>query len=353
MIPPADEVLEIFSGILESGIITNNGPVVRRFEEELKGYAGTGHALTTANGTLALHLAIRGLGLAGDIITTPLTFVATSSAIRWEGCRPVFADIDADTLCLDPFAVEEMINENTVCIMPVHLYGNVCEIDAFEDISRRYGIPVIYDAAQAFGSLYEKRPVVSYGTVSMLSLHAYKILSSIEGGVLFTDNEDLSEDIFRIRYFGKDRDNREVMLGMNAKMSEFNAGYGLVSMAHAGEELSLRKNNYSVYLSHLGNDKRLKFPCSDKRSEPNYAYMPIVLPDEDCLERVMLAGERANIEFKRYFYPALNTMEFLNAGPDRTPVASGIADRILCLPNYGDLTADDIGQISRVILTAL
>ena len=349
MIPPKERILEVFGDILDSGIITNNGPVVKRFEQELKDYTGSKHALTTANGTISLHMAIRALGLKGEIITSPLTYVASSSCILWEGCQPVFADVDPETLCLDPEKVKEKINDNTVGILPVHIYGNVCDVDALEGLAAAHGLRSIYDGAQAFGSKINGKSAMVYGDACSLSLHAYKIVSSVEGGTIFCNDDALAEEIFKIRYFGKNINNEVIQLGTNGKMSELNAAFGSISLSMVDDEIAARKRIYEFYLEEL-KDTGLQFQKAADNVELNYAYCPIVFRTEEDLVRVVATGRESGVGIRRYFYPSLSTMEFLGGGlPQEAPIAYDVSKRIACLPLYSSLTDAETEKIVSFI----
>jgi len=347
-IPPIREILTAYQEILERGVVTNNGPVVRELESKLTTYTGSKNVLTVTNGTMALHLAIRALKLRGEIVTTPLTFIATSSCIIWEGCVPVFADVDPETLCIDPESIEKKITGKTVGILPVHLYGNVCDIERIEAIANEYGLKTIYDGAMAFGSSYKGHSAMDQGTVTMLSMHAYKVLSSVEGGALFIQNEDLYNDLFRIRYFGKEKDNREVMLGTNAKMSELNAAYGLSTLKNVESEIRSRKKNYQIYRDELEGVSGLSFQRINEDVQWNFAYMPVILPSENSLNLTVKRAKESSIEVKRYFYPAVNAIPFLECDPTFTPVAHDISQRVLCLPNYSSLTEDELSKVVQL-----
>ncbi len=348
-IPPKEDLLRMFENVLDSGTITNNGPLVNELEAKLEQATGSNHALTIANGTLALHLAIRALKLKGEVITTPLTFIASSSSIIWEGCTPVFAEVDPETLCIDPESIKERITESTVGILPVHLYGNICDIDRIEAIADEHSLVTIYDGAQAYGSTYKGVSAMTRGTATMLSLHAYKVLSAVEGGVLFTNDEVLYNDLFKIRYFGKDMDNTEVMLGLNGKMSELNAAYGLGTLEKVKEEILARKRNFLKYHEMLSDIPGLGFQQISNDVSWNHAYAPVILPSEEALLEVLRASSMAEVELKRYFYPAVNAIPFLGYDPDETPVAFDISKRLLCLPNYASLSDASLEKVVDVL----
>ena len=228
---PLEEVDALLKGIWETGIMTHNGPLVQKLEKELQTYLGVPHVVSCVNGTLALQMAIRALKLKGEIITTPFTFIATSNAILWEYCTPVFVDIDPETFNIDPKKIEEKITYHTVAIMPVHVFGNACEIETIDAIAHKHHLKVIYDAAHAVGVKYKGQSIFNYGDISITSFHATKILNTAEGGACFTTNEELDEKLRRIRFFGFENHSDIVEDGSNFKMTEVHAAIGL-SLIH-------------------------------------------------------------------------------------------------------------------------
>lgn len=352
-LPPREKIMEAFGQVLDRGVLTNNGPVVRELEEALRKVTGSPFSLTTANGTLSLHMAVRALGLRGQVITSPLTFVASSSCMIWEGARPVFADVDPDTLCLDPASVRDRMHDGICGLLPVHLYGHICDIDELEGIAAGAGIPTIYDGAQAFGCSYKGRSALACGTVTMLSLHAYKIVSAVEGGALFTASPELYSDLYRMRYFGKEADNTEVMLGTNAKMNEFNAAFGLATLAVVDAEIAARKANYVAYRDALSGNTALHFPDPGPHTGWNYAYTPVLFESEELLLEALERGGAQGVQLRRYFYPAVNAIGFLGFDPQETPVAWDISKRIACLPNYSGLRESERDQVVNLLNSLL
>jgi dTDP-4-amino-4,6-dideoxygalactose transaminase len=347
--PNKEDLFALYSTILESGKITNNGRYVKQLESDLSSNLGTSNCLAVSNGTIALHLAVRALGKIGEIITTPFSCVASTSAIIWEGCTPVFCDIDKDTFCIDSDLIEAKITSNTIAILAVHVYGTSCNIEAIEAIAKKHKLKVIYDGAQAFGTKYNKSSVFNLGDISTLSLHAYKIVSTIEGGAIFCKEEETKELLFKIRYFGKNCENFEETLGMNAKMNEFNAAYGLLSLKQAKEELKIRKKIAERYYDELNSIANLKLQSHPSNIEPNYSYFPIICPSEKSLEELERIAKAKNIILRRYFYPAINSIAYIGANDQETPISTSYAKRTLCLPIHSKLSNEDLTKIIHVI----
>lgn len=344
---PLEEYVDLLKGVWERGILTHNGPLVQQFEVDLCHKIGLKNFVAVSNGTIAIQMAIKALELKGEIITTPFSWVATLSAIQWEGCTPVFCDIDPDTLNIDPSKIEEKITERTVAIMPVHVFGNPCDVEAIEQIANKYGLKVIYDAAHAIGSKYKGKCLLEYGDISATSLHATKLLNTAEGGGCVTKNTELHEKLKRIRFFGHD-DNKEVVEeGFNGKMTEVHAALGLVNLKYYDKVLLDRKEKYSFYKEELKSLTFIEFQ-ELKIGEPNYSYFPIIFKSEGELINVMNMLNNSNIFPRRYFYPSINTF---NSIVDYQEMSNSedIARRILCLPLYLSLTYVTMELIIEII----
>lgn len=347
---PLDELNEYLKSIWASGIMTHNGPLVQRFEKEVGQYLGVENVVSCVNGTFALQMAVRALGLrGGEIITTPFTFIATCSAIIWEYCTPVFVDIDPETLNIDPKKIEEKITYHTVAIMPVHVFGNACDIDAIDLIARKYNLKVIYDAAHAVGVNYKGQSIFNYGDISCTSFHATKMLNTTEGGACFTRNKELDEKLRRIRFFGFENHADIVEDGTNAKMTEVHASVGLANLKYLDAALADRKRKYLYYKEKLSVNSSLSF---QKITETNYSYFPVLFANEEQLLRVVEALNAENIYPRRYFYPSINTFNRLFPYVSM-PISEDIASRILCLPLYYTLDMADIDRIIDIILKTL
>ena len=344
---PLEEVNELMKGIWESGIMTHNGPLVQRFEKECAEYHDVPNLVTCVNGTIALQMAIRALRLKGEIITTPFTFIATINSILWEGCTPVFVDIDPDTLCIDPKKIEEKITYHTVGIMPVHVFGNCCDIEAIDAIAKKHNLKVIYDACHSVGVKYKGQSIFNYGDISVTSFHATKMLNTTEGGGCFTLNKELDEKLRRIRFFGFENHADIVEDGTNGKMTEVHAAVGLANLKYLDAALADRKRKYAMYKEALSKDKSLKFQKINEGC--NYSYFPVIFKDEDTLLKVQAKLNANHIFPRRYFYPSVNTFSRL-VPYTPMPVSEDIASRILCLPLYYTLSEQDIQRIIDIIL---
>ena len=345
---PLDEYMELLKGVWERGILTHNGPLVQHFERDLCQKLGLSNFVAVSNGTIAIQMAIKALELKGEIITTPFTWIATVSAIKWEGCIPVFCDIDPETLNIDHTKIEALITEKTVAIIPVHVFGNPCDVEAIEAIAKKHHLRVIYDAAHAIGSTYNGRSLLDYGDISATSLHATKILNTAEGGGCITADPELYEKLKRIRFFGHN-DNKDVIEdGFNGKMTEVHAALGLANLKYYDEVLTERKKKLLHYKELLSSIKGISFQTT-KQGEPNCSYFPVIFESEGNLLKTEHTLISQNIFPRRYFYPAVNTykkiVEYI-----QMPVSENIASRILCLPLYWKLSYEEINRIAQIIL---
>jgi dTDP-4-amino-4,6-dideoxygalactose transaminase len=297
-----------------------------------------------------LQLAIKALGLKGEIITTPFSYVATTSSIVWEGCKPVFVDIDKETLNIDPTKIEAAITENTSAILATHCFGNACDIEAIDVIAQKFKLKVIYDAAHCFGTLYKGKSIFAYGGVSTTSLHATKLMHSVEGGLAFSQDQRLLERMGYMRNFGHDGPDRYNGVGINAKNSEFHAAMGLCVLEDIGAILDRRKQQCNLYdelLKDLGLTKqRIQEGCRF-----NYAYYPVLFANETAALSVKTELEMSNIFPRRYFYPSLSTLEYVES--TSTEISDDCASRILCLPLYHELEQYEQKKISEIVKKAL
>ena len=347
-LPPLDEFTELLKGVWKKSILTNNGPLVQKFEKELCKKLNLKNFVSVTNGTLAIQLAIKALKLKGEIITTAFGWIATISAIKWEGCTPVFCDIEPDTLNMDPAKIEKLITKKTSAIIPVHVFGNPCDIEAIEAIANKHNLKVIYDAAHAVGSTFKNKSLLSYGDISTISLHGTKLLNTAEGGGCIATDHDLHEKIKRIRFFGHD-DNKDIMEdGLNGKMTEIHAALGLANLKYYDEVLKDRKVKYNYYEEKLL-VKNNFFSQIIKFGEQNYSYFPLIFKSEDQLLKVKEALNEQKIYPRRYFYPSLTTytkvVEYVNI-----PISEDISKRILCLPLYWELEFKEMNRIINLIL---
>lgn len=344
-LPPQEEYLALLHEAYESHVLTNNGPLHRRLESALRERLEAPHLLLMANGTLAIQLAMRALGVKGEVITTPFSYVATTSAILWEGCTPVFVDIKPDTLCIDPEQIEAAITPRTSAILATHVYGIPCDVEAIDAIARRHGLKVIYDAAHAFDVHYKGRPITSYGDASTLSFHATKLFHTVEGGATIVHTPELEKATRLLRSFGHVNDDH-FTLGMNAKMSEVHAAMGLAVLPHMPEVLRSRAALAEVYSEALI-DADITRPVVPADTEYNHAYFPILLRDGAKRQAVIEALAAHGVHARRYFYPSLNTLPYVERSA--MPVSEDAADRALCLPFYPGLPEETARWIASIV----
>jgi dTDP-4-amino-4,6-dideoxygalactose transaminase len=348
-LPPLHEYQAYVSQIWDRNWLTNNGPLVNELELRLKEKLNLNHLLFLNNGTIALQIAIKALQLKGEIITTPFSYVATTSSIVWEGCAPVFVDIDPETLNINPAKIEAAITPNTSAIIATHTYGNPCDIDGIQAIAEKYGLKVIYDAAHCFGSKYKGKTVFSFGDISTTSFHATKLFHTIEGGAVFANDPELLKKMAYMRNFGHNGPLNFAELGINAKNSEFHAAMGLVNLKYVDAIIENRKkqhvqyNNWMKYL-HL---KTIKItPDTDF----NCSYYPVLFGSEAALLKATELLDAHLIYTRRYFYPTLNNLTYVEK--KHTPVCDEISDKVLCLPIYYNLSMEEIDYICRLLLRA-
>ncbi|MCL1671852.1 DegT/DnrJ/EryC1/StrS family aminotransferase [Elizabethkingia ursingii] len=347
-LPPKEDYQEYLDGIWKRNWLTNMGPLSSRLELELKEYLKVNHLLFVTNGTVALQMAIKALDITGEVITTPFSFVATTSSIVWESCTPVFVDIDPKSLNIDPEKIEAAITEKTSAILATHVYGNPCDVIAIEKIAKKYNLKIIYDAAHAFGVKVNEKSIFEYGDISTCSLHATKLYHSIEGGLLITNNSKLLKKLSSIRNFGISGFDTFSDLGINGKNSEFHAAMGLVNLKYISQIQEKRKALAELYDEKLKTLNAVK-PLWSINSNKNYAYYPVVLENEDLLLKLKSELDKQEIFTRRYFYPSLaSSLPYLPKL--ELPITEDIAKRVLCLPFYYDLTFEEVEMIARVIL---
>ncbi len=347
-LPPQEEYSKYLNEIWQRNWLTNMGPLASNLEMRLKEHLNLKHLLFVTNGTIALQMAIKALGIKGEIITTPFSFVATTSSIVWEGCKPVFVDIDVNSLNIDPNKIEEAITPLTSAILATHVYGNPCDVIAIERIAKKHNLKVIYDGAHAFGVKVDGRSIFEYGDISTCSLHATKLYHSIEGGLVITNSAELLKKIAYMRNFGFNGPEAFAELGINCKNSEFHAAMGLVNLEHVDY---IHKNRERVVDRYNKNLKTFKArrPIWHKNSNDNYAYYPLIIDSEELLLKTMENLNLHEIFTRRYFYPSLaNTLPYVES--KEMTVTDDIAKRVLCLPLYPNLTNEEVDFICRLIL---
>ncbi|HFA51392.1 MAG TPA: DegT/DnrJ/EryC1/StrS family aminotransferase [Bacteroidetes bacterium] len=349
-LPPKEEYQRYIDEIWGRCWLTNNGPLVNELELNLKDYLGLEHLLFLGNGTIAIQIAIKALQLKGEIITTPFSYVATTSSIVWENCKPIFVDIDENSLNIKPELIEKAITKKTSAILATHVFGIPCEIDKIEAIAKKHNLKVIYDAAHCFGSTYNGRSVLGFGDVSTCSFHATKIFHTIEGGAVVSNSSGLIYKMAKMRNFGHDGPARFAGVGINGKNSEFHAAMGLANLKHIAEIMATRKNQFFKYLKWIKKlDVYMPRPTQEN-VEWNHAYFPVIFPTEKKLLAAVKALNDHYIYPRRYFYPSLNLLEYVDAA--ECPVSESIAKRVLCLPIYHEMSDSTIDLVSRVLLRA-
>ena len=348
---PLEEYVEILKGVWERGILTHNGPLVQQLERELCSKLNLSGFVAVSNGTIALQMAIKALKLKGEIITTPFTWIATVSAIKWEGCTPVFCDIDPETLNIDPAKIEELITEHTVAIMPVHVFGNPCDVVAIESIAQRYNLKVIYDAAHAVGSNINGRSLLEYGDISATSLHATKLFNTAEGGGCITKDSALDEKLKRIRFFGHDDSKDVVEDGFNGKMTEVHAALGLANLKYYEIVLNDRRAKYNHYKEMLSSSEGIIFQ-EFRHGLANFSYFPVIFRSESLLLNVVMKLNEINIFPRRYFYPSVSTYTKI-MDKSFMAVSEDVSKRILCLPLYWGLEEVKMEIIVKRIISGI
>ena len=348
-LPPLEEYQAYLRQIWSSNQLTNRGQLVQDLEGKLAERLAVPHVLCVANGTMALQLAIDALDLRGDIVTTPFSYVATTSAILWQNCRPVFADIEADSLCIDPAAVEAAITDNSCAILATHVFGTPCDIERLGAIARRHKLPLIFDAAHAFGVEYQGRPLASYGDIATLSFHATKLMHTVEGGAVLTHSPQVRERLQLSHAFGHSGDEHSC-LGINAKMSELHAAMGLALWPHLPEIRAARQRVHGYYERGLMGARTIRRPLWRDAARRNFAYYPVILRSESAVQAVLQRLADEHIHPRRYFYPSLNRLPYV-AG-DACPISEDIARRIICLPMAHDLRRQQLQAIVAGLLEA-
>lgn len=354
--PPFEEYCEEIRGLWNSRWLTNMGEKHQELQRQLTEYLDVPYVELVTNGHMAIELAIQAMGLTGEMITTPFTFASTTHAIVRCGLKPVFCDIDPVDFTVDVRSIEKLITEKTSAILPVHVYGNMCDVEGIDKIAKKYNLKVIYDAAHTFGVRYKGKGVANFGDASCFSFHATKVFHTIEGGVVCCKDETVASKIVQLRNFGVS-DSGEIMLpGGNAKLDEFRAAMGLCNLRYIDSEIAKRKRVVERYRERLTDIPWLQLNPIQKDVAPNYAYFPIVIHEnhfginrETVLEQLSENG----IFARKYFYPLTSEFSCYKGQFDseKTPVAKEISRKILCLPLYADLSLEDVDYICNIILS--
>jgi dTDP-4-amino-4,6-dideoxygalactose transaminase len=348
-LPPLEEYIEYLKQIWESKILTNNGPFHQQFEKELADYLGVKYLSVFANGTLALITALQALRITGEVLTTPFSFVATTHALWWNNIKPVFVDVEPDYFNLDPEKIEAAITPQTTAIMPVHVYGNPCKMDAIQKIAETYGLRVVYDAAHAFGVKINGSPIFNYGDLSILSFHATKSFNTIEGGAIICPDEKTKKRIDFLKNFGFADEVTVVEPGINAKMNELQAAYGLLQLKYIDEYLTKRKAISELYREKLTRVRGIRYLDDINGINHSYTYFPILIDEKvygESRDEVYERLKRNNIYGRRYFYPLISQFPtyrgLSSARPENLPVATQVAKNVICLPIYPHLNFETV-----------
>jgi len=344
--PPIEDYIKYLEKIWDSNQLTNNGPLVQELETKLKDYLGVKNLFFVSNGTIALQIAIKALDLQGEIITTPFSYVATTSSIVWEGCKPVFVDIDPYTLCIDPELIEEAITPETTAILATHVYGIPCDVEKIKEIAQKHNLKVIYDAAHTFGVKYKSKSLVSFGDISTLSFHATKIFHTVEGGAIITQDDELAHRISYMRNFGHKGQEEFWGLGINGKNSEFHAAMGLCNYKYIKHIINMRKK-LSIWYDECLISKSITKPIISRETKFNYMYYPVIFSNEENLLYSKTNMNNAGIYPRRYFFPTLSELPYVNH--QKLFFSENISSRILCLPFYPDISKDQIMNICEFL----
>jgi dTDP-4-amino-4,6-dideoxygalactose transaminase len=332
-LPPIEEYIKRLHGIWDRNWLTNAGPLVKELEQKLQDHHSLNQPVyCVANGGLGLQIILKALGIRGEVITTPFSYVATTSCPLWEGCTIRYADIDPTYLTLDPRAAEAAITSNTKAILATHVYGNPCDVEAFEQIGKKYGIAIIYDAAHAFGVTYKRRSLLEWGDASMVSMHATKVFHSVEGGFICARDPEVSRKMEWMRRFGHNGPGAYHGAGINAKLSEFHAAMGLCVFDHLEEILTGRRLQCEAYDRILQAAKQITSLDWRANTSRNYAYYPVLFESEEALLQTTQKLEVEGVFCRRYFHPSLEQVPTLGSHPQDCPVSLSVSKRVLCLP---------------------
>lgn len=348
--PPKEDLFNYINQIYQYGQLTNQGPILKELESKLSSYLQVKNFHYVTNGTIALQIALKALDIEdGEIITTPFSYVATTSSILWEKCKPVFVDIEPNNFTIDVNKIEQAITPQTKAIMPVHVFGYACNVEKIQEIANKHNLKVIYDAAHAFASKYKDKSLLNYGDISTCSFHATKLFHTIEGGACIIKDEEISQKLDLIKRFGHNGDNH-YCLGINAKQSEFNAAMGLANFPYIDEIIKKRKMISEFYDKEL--QGLVQRPKRQENLKYNYAYYPVVFKSQEELLKVFNVLNKENIYPRRYFYPSLNKLPYLKDYKS-CPISEDVCSRIACLPLYPELNEDIILKICRIIKGAI
>ena len=352
LLPPLEEFIPYLQDIWDRKWITNNGHYHQELEKELCKYLGVKYISLFTNGTLPLITALQALRITGEVITTPYSFVATTHAIWWNDSKPVFVDVDPANGNLDPNKIEAAITPRTTAIMPVHVYGNPCDIDAVKAIADKYGLKVIYDAAHAFGVKINGKSVLEAGDISTLSFHATKTYNTVEGGALICHSEELKKRIDHLKNFGFAGETEVVAPGINSKMDEIRSAYGLLNLQYVDAAIEGRHRVAHRYRAALTDVKGVRIFEERKDVTYNYSYFPVFIDEKEfgmSRDELYFKMRDAGVLGRRYFYPLISNFSTYrglpSAAPSNLPVATRMADEVICLPMHHDLTDEDVERV--------
>ena len=353
--PSVDEYIEEIRPIWDSHWLTNMGPEHKNLQAELQQYMGVENVELLTNGHMALELSLQAMNLQGEVITTPFTFASTTHAIVRNGLEPVFCDIDPVTYTMDVTKLERLITDRTCAIVPVHVYGNVCNIEEIERLAHKYELKVLYDAAHTFGETYKGQGIGNFGDASCFSFHATKVFNTIEGGAVCYKDPELGRKLYELKNFGIHGPEEVDAVGANAKMNEFCAAMGLCNLRHVDEEIAKRKAVVERYREHLSGVDGLQLNVEQPEVKSNYAYFPVVFDEKlfgSSRNEVFDALAKNGIGARKYFYPLTNTFACFHKkyDVDETPVARRIAKRVLTLPLHADLPLEEVDRICKIVL---
>jgi dTDP-4-amino-4,6-dideoxygalactose transaminase len=346
-LPPLEEFIPYLEQIWENKILTNNGPFHKQLEQDLCKYLGVPYICLFSNATIALITAIKALNLKGEVITTPYSFVATAHSLLWNDINPVFIDIDPITLNLNPHLIEEAITHKTTAIMPVHVYGHPCDVDAIDEIANKHNLKVIYDAAHAFGVKCHCGSILNHGDLSVLSFHATKVFNTFEGGAIICSSLEMKNHIDQLKNFGFTSETTVVETGINGKMNELNAAVGLLQLNHIDDVILKRKEIDDLYRKGLNGVDGIRCHIKPDAEQCNYGYFPIFVDEEYPLTRDQLYDKlkERGINARRYFYPLITDFPMYSKIQKTSKhvlnVSNGVADKVICLPIYPDLSEVD------------
>lgn len=352
-LPPLDEFLPYLQKIWDSKFLTNNGPFHHQLEAALCEFLGVSNLSLFSNGTIALLTGLQSLQLSGQVITTPYSFVATANSLVWNNLEPIFVDIDPITFNIDPEKIEAAITKNTSAIMPVHCYGNPCNVDAIQRIADQHGLRVIYDAAHAFNVTYNGKSLLQQGDLSIVSFHATKVFNTFEGGAIISPDRETKQRIDNLKNFGFVDDVTIIAAGINGKMSEVNAAFGMLQLKYVESAISRRKALDEQYRRGIADIKGLRVPAQISNTQANYSYFPILVEESYPLSRDALHQKLHSHNFmsRRYFYPLISDMPMYSHLPSARdlPHSKLISDKVLCLPIFSELNSSQVDEILNLL----